>query len=111
MDITSVFETVVPGSNPGESTKQERGECFCAFEESKLLGFRQDSNAAVMFQKSFIPYFFETDEAGSQVLISNSHEVWLAQLVTRDRRLGKSGDRILSSLPVTYGTGFRSSDK
>ncbi len=53
--------------------------------ESQLLGFRQDSNAAVMYQKSFLPYFFDTDEAGSRVLMSNPHEVWLAQLVTRDR--------------------------
>jgi hypothetical protein len=40
--------------------------------------------AVAMFQKSCIPDFSKTCEAGSRVLMSNSHEVRLAQLVTRD---------------------------
>jgi hypothetical protein len=37
-----------------------------------------------MYQKSYIPDFSDTDEAGSRVLASNIHKVYLAQLVTCD---------------------------
>jgi hypothetical protein len=65
---------------------------FCASAENGLRHFRQDSNAAVMYLKSFLPHFSNTDEAGSRVLMSNPHEVWLAQLVTRDRTSWRDSD-------------------
>jgi len=42
MDITSVFETVVPGSNPGESTKiTSLARYVCAFALSHLRVIHQ----------------------------------------------------------------------
>ena len=49
MDITSVFGTAVPGSNPGGGTKiKKRLQAvflFLCLRESQLLGFRPDSKA------------------------------------------------------------------
>ena len=88
MDITTVFGTVVPGSNPGGSTKNVSvAKIFCASTASRLREMRQDSNAAVMYCFCCLPDKNNTDEAGSRVLMSNPHKVWLAQLVTRDRVL------------------------
>jgi hypothetical protein len=52
--------------------------------ENQLLGFHRIRTVAVMFQKSCIQDFFETDETGSRVLMSNPRATWLAQLVTRE---------------------------
>ncbi len=50
MDITSVFETVIPGSNPGESTKNKNAmSVFCALAASHLRVMRQDSKPAALF--------------------------------------------------------------
>ena len=43
MDITPVFGTVIPGSNPGESTKVRAKRVFCAFEVSGPRQILQDS--------------------------------------------------------------------
>ncbi len=67
-----------------QNTSRYSLKCFDL--ESKLLYFRADVIATVMSQKSCIPDFSETDEAGSRVLMSNPRKAWLAQLVTCDHR-------------------------
>ena len=46
MDITPVFGTVVPGSNPGGSTKTKG---FCASEHMNCFMCVQDSKRAALF--------------------------------------------------------------
>ncbi len=54
MDITTVFGTVVPGSNPGGSTKNVSvASIFVAPTENDISHFRQDSNGKPVHKNSF----------------------------------------------------------
>ncbi len=51
MDITTVFGTVVPGSNPGGSTKNvSAASIFCASTASDISHLRQDSNEKPVYE-------------------------------------------------------------
>ena len=48
MDITTVFGTVIEGSNPPESTKVSEASLFCAREEARVR-FRGGFEARLVF--------------------------------------------------------------